>query len=148
MGRFQTKELKFWLLRSKEFPQDDTKPDITGAKEFVAKSNFPFLVGATDQKGLRLLTVLHNRVITRQRPLPLPSSFLIDRWGRLAAIYKGPVEADQLLADLDLLEADGKTIAQQAFPFPGRNGANLFPLGALDFAKAYLGWRGSRISQA
>ena len=137
-GALSNKGIEILALTIEGVPQDDTKPDITGAKEFVAKSNFPFLVGATDQKGLRLLTVLHNRVITRQRPLPLPSSLLIDRWGRLAAIYKGPVEADQLLADLDLLEADGKTIAQQAFPFPGRNGANLFPLGALDFAKAYL----------
>lgn len=133
----ESKGLQILALTVEGVPQGDAKPDITGAKNLVAKSNFPFLVGATDHNGLRLLSILHDRVITRQRPLPLPSSFLIDKWGRLAAIYKGPVSADQLLADLDLLEGNGETIAAQAFPFPGLDGTNLFPLGALDFAKAY-----------
>lgn len=136
-GELSKKGLEILALTVEGVPQGDVKPDVTGAKDLVAKSNFPFQIGATDQKGLRLLTVLHNRVIIRQRPLPLPSSFLIDQWGRLAAIYKGPVSADQLLADLNLLEADAKTLAQHAFPFPGRDGTSLFPLGHLDFAKAY-----------
>lgn len=136
-GELKNKDLQVLALTVEGVPQGDAKPDITGAKDLVAKSNFPFLVGATDHNGLRLLTLLHDRVITRQRPLPLPACFLIDKWGRLAAIYKGPVSADQLLADLDLLEADAKTIAQHAFPFPGQDGTHLFPLGALDFAKAY-----------
>jgi tetratricopeptide (TPR) repeat protein len=137
-GELSKKGLEILALTVEGVPQGDARPDVSGAKGLVAKSDFPFLVGATDQNALRLLTVLHDRVITRQRPLPLPSSFLIDRWGRLAAIYKGPVSADQLLADLDLLEAEPKTIAEHAFPFPGRDGTQLFPLGDLDFAKAYL----------
>lgn len=131
------KELRVLALTIEGVPQGDQKPDINGAKKLVAKSSFPFSVGATDQNGLRLLTILHDQVISRQRPLPLPSSFLIDKWGRLAAIYKGPVNAPQLLADLSLLEADSKTIANHAFPFPGRDASGLFPLGPLDFAKAY-----------
>lgn len=129
--------LRVLALTVEGVPQGDETPDLNGAKELVAKSSFPFEVGATDQNALRHLTILHDRVIVRQRPLPLPSSFLIDKWGRLAAIYKGPVDAEQLIADLDLLEADAETIARQAFPFPARDGQNLFPLGALDFARAY-----------
>ena len=131
------KGLRILALTVEGVPQGDQETTIHEAKELVAESAFPFEVGATDQNGLRLLTVLHDRVIVRQRPLPLPSSFLFDKWGRLAAIYKGPVSSKQLLADLDLLEADPKTIASHAFPFPARDGSHLFPLGALDFAKAY-----------
>ena len=118
-------------------PKDDQKPDLSGAKKLVARSAFPFAVGATDQNSLRLLTVLHNQVVTRQRPLPLPSSFLIDKWGRLAALYKGPVNPQQVLNDLELLEADPPTLIKHAFPFPGIYGTNLFSLDPLSFAKAY-----------
>jgi tetratricopeptide (TPR) repeat protein/thiol-disulfide isomerase/thioredoxin len=131
------KGIRVLALTVEGVPQGDQKPDIQGAKELVAKSSFPFQVGATDQNGLRLLTILHDRVISRQRPLPLPSSFLIDKWGRLAAIYKGPVSAEHLLTDLSLLDADPKTIASHAFPFPGSHDTSLFPLDPLDFAKAY-----------
>lgn len=131
------KGLQVLALTVEGVPQGDQRFDLSGAKLLVAKSSFPFAVGATDQNGLRLLTTLHDRVIIRQRPLPLPSSFLIDKWGRLAAIYKGPVSATQLLADLSLLEADSKTIASHAFPFPSRDGTSFFPISPLDFAKAY-----------
>jgi len=131
------KGLRILALTVEGVPQGDQKNSIIESKKFVTESAFPFEVGATDQNGLRLLTILHNRVIVRQRPLPLPSSFLFDKRGRLAAIYKGPVRSKQLLADLDLLETDPKTIATHAFPFPARDGSGLFPLGALNFAKAY-----------
>ncbi len=38
------------------------------------------------------------------RPIPLPSSFLINGEGRLTAIYKGRADPDQLLADLRRLD--------------------------------------------
>ena len=35
------------------------------------------------------------------RPLPVPTSLLIDREGRLAAVYKGAVSVDRILADTE-----------------------------------------------
>ncbi|MFT4547574.1 MAG: tetratricopeptide (TPR) repeat protein [Verrucomicrobiales bacterium] len=136
--QLRAKGLRLLAFTVEGVPRGDQKPDVSGAKKFVADSAFPFEIGAIDANGLRLLTLLHDRVIVRQRPLPLPSSFLLDKYGRLAAIYKGPVSAAQLLTDLDLLDAAPSTLAKHSFPFPARDGIELFPLGALDFASAYL----------
>ena len=134
----QAKGLRVIAFTVEGVPRGDEKPDVSGAKKLVAEAKFPFEMGAIDANGLRLLTILHNRVIVRQRPLPLPSSFLIDRYGRLAAIYKGSVSAEQLLQDLDLLEATPEKLVEHAFPFPARDGTELFPISELDFAAAYL----------
>ncbi|MEO1845482.1 MAG: tetratricopeptide repeat protein, partial [Akkermansiaceae bacterium] len=129
--------LRILALTTEAVSEDGTRPDVKPAKRFVKKSKFPFEIGATDANGLRLLTVLHNQSFVRERPLPLPTSFLIDKHGNLAAIYKGPVKGAQLLADIDLLDAAPAAVVESAFPFPSRDGLELFPLAVLDFAKAY-----------
>ena len=64
--------------------------------------------------------VLQRSLLSRERPLPVPSSFLIDRDGRLRVVYKGPVTVDTFLQDTRLLEADRAEILASAAPFPGR----------------------------
>ena len=135
--RLKAKHLRILALTTEIVTQDGSRPDMKPAIEFARTSNFPFELGATDANGLRLLTVLHNQVFTRERPLPLPSSFLIDKFGNLAAIYKGPVDAEQLLSDVALLEAAPKLVIDASFPFASRDGVELFPIGELEFARAY-----------
>jgi tetratricopeptide (TPR) repeat protein len=131
------KGLKVIALSTEAVSPDGGKPDITDAKELVRKKRFPFITGVTDAQGLRVLTILHNKVIVLERPLPLPSSFLFDKHGRLAAVYKGPVSSEQLLADLDMLEAPPQAVAANSLPFPSRSGFELFPITHLHFARAY-----------
>ena len=53
----------------------------------------------------------------------LDQDFLIslqDRLGDVAAIYRGPVSAQRLLADLKLLDASPTQQRDAAVPFPGR----------------------------
>lgn len=135
--QLKARGLRILALTTEAVSEDGTRPDVKPAKRFVKKSKFPFEIGATDANGLRLLTVLHNQSFVRERPLPLPTSFLIDKHGNLAAIYKGPVKGAQLLADIDLLDAAPAAVVESAFPFPSRDGLELFPLAVLDFAKAY-----------
>jgi thiol-disulfide isomerase/thioredoxin len=133
----QRKGLKIIALTTEAVSADGTKPDISAAKDLVKRNAYPFTVGATDALGLRLLTVLHNSVVVLEHPLPLPTSFLFDRHGRLAAVYKGPVSAAQLTDDLTLLDAAPAVIAQAAFPFPSQAGFEHFGITHLHFAKAY-----------
>ena len=56
--------------------------------------------------AVRQLTDLHHRIIYRNRPLPLPTSFLLDQTGRLVSIYKGPLDVAQFQNDLQLVGAD------------------------------------------
>jgi len=76
---------------------DATAP--AAAAELVTKRTFPFSVGRATPELVEMFQDLHNRQMPMHRRLPLPSSFLIDRQGRLAVIYKGPVSVEELLAD-------------------------------------------------
>ena len=131
------KKLRILALSTDPITEDGSKPDVTAAKALVADSDFPFDIGAVDANVVRLLTVVHNSAIGRERPLPLPSSFLIDKDGKVAVIYKGPVSVPQLLADVDLLDAAPHVVEAETFPFPGEDGLNLFKLTPLAFAQAY-----------
>jgi tetratricopeptide (TPR) repeat protein/peroxiredoxin len=131
------KKLKILALSTDPITEDGSKPDVTKAKALVADAQFPFDIGAVDANVVRLLTVVHNSAIARERPLPLPSSFLIDKNGNVAVIYKGPVSVTQLLADVDLLDAAPRVVEAATFPFPGKDGLNLFKLTPLAFAQAY-----------
>ena len=45
------------------------------------------------------LQAMHDHLISATTPLPIPCSFLIDAEGRLAVLYKGPVDVDALSDD-------------------------------------------------
>ena len=75
-----------------------TKAD---AERLVAKLKPPFPVGLANARVIASFQELHDFHLPLHRDLPLPTSFLIDRQGHLAVIYKGPVSVDQLLQDAD-----------------------------------------------
>lgn len=78
---------------------------------------FPFAGVRASEQSLHALDHLQRAVLDRWKSLPLPSSFLVDGQGELVAIYKGPVEARQVIADVKLATANQRRAA--ATPFPG-----------------------------
>ena len=48
---------------------------------------------------LRALALIESKALYPERPLPLPSSYLIDPKGRMAVIYHGPVGVRQITMD-------------------------------------------------
>ena len=80
---------------------DDTTVPEEAAK-FVDRLQLPFTFGRADAKLLDQLQQLHDMQTTLRPPLPLPTSFLIDAEGRLLAIYKGPIEVDTILNELEV----------------------------------------------
>jgi len=72
------------------------------------------------ESGLHALDHLNRAVLDRWTPLPLPTTFLVDARGEVAVIYKGPVPASQLVADLKLAEATATGRRAAATPFAGR----------------------------
>jgi Tfp pilus assembly protein PilF/peroxiredoxin len=86
------------------------------ARQMAERLGFPFPSGMAPAEVISELQRLHNSLIRINRALPMPSSFLIDRAGRLNVIYKGTVEVDQLVQDgqpqdLDLLERFARSAA-------------------------------------
>ncbi len=94
-----------------------TKAD---AARLVSEQKFPFPVGEATSALVADFQEMHNLHLPLHGKLPLPSSFLIDQQGRLAAIYKGPVSVDTLLKDAAYTEEDRLERFTQIAPIAGR----------------------------
>ena len=86
----------------------------------AAGKSYPFQSAAVGPSAVRGLDLFQRAVLDRWNPLPVPSSFLIDREGRVAVIYKGRVDVDRLLEDFSLLGAQPQAWRRAALAFPGR----------------------------
>ncbi|MDG2207834.1 MAG: tetratricopeptide repeat protein [Pirellulales bacterium] len=80
---------------------NDNRSTDKDAKQQIEKMAFPFSTGRATVPLLNALQSIHDVQTPVRRPLPLPTSFLIDNKGRLISIYKGPVSVDELLDDLE-----------------------------------------------
>ena len=90
------------------------------ASAFLQRIGFPFSMGRATISLLDTVQIIHDELFEAKRSLPVPTSLLIDAEGRLAAIYRGPIEIDHLMADVERSRlAAGKRI-QSALPFAGQ----------------------------
>ncbi|MAE64059.1 MAG: hypothetical protein CMJ18_07265 [Phycisphaeraceae bacterium] len=92
----------------------DDRSDPQAAADMIRGLDFPFASGATDAGSIARLQLLNDHLMSWRRPLPVPTSLLLDAHGRVAVIYKGPVDVDQLLSDLRLLELEGESLQDAA----------------------------------
>jgi tetratricopeptide (TPR) repeat protein len=101
-------------------PEADRPQQKQTIGEFAAELGLPFTVGFGTQDLVVQFDVLQRSVQQRQRPLPVPSSFLIDAGGNLRIIYRGPVSPEQLVADAKLIEATPEEIVAASVPYSGK----------------------------
>ena len=112
-SRIRSKGLRIHVLHA--------DPENTvAARRALAKLKFPFDADNTTSQTVRNLDLFQRSLLDRWLPMPVPGSFLLDRYGRVAVVYKGPISVDQLLADVDLLDADAKLWRDHSVPFPGQ----------------------------
>ncbi len=100
-------------------PTEDRTADLAKAKAAAERLGFPFTVALPDKSAVVALDAVQRAFSGAQRPLPVPASFLVDAEGRIAAIYRGPVEVEQLLADVKICGGGSAEIVAAAVPFPG-----------------------------
>lgn len=79
---------------------DEENGDTESARAFLKQIKFPFVARPASAGDITVLSQLDHLTSTLNRPLPIPSSFLIDPNGNLAIMYKGRVTVDQLLQDV------------------------------------------------
>jgi tetratricopeptide (TPR) repeat protein len=94
--------------------------DATSAAELLQNIEFPFASFPVSESTVQSLNALQQAVLDRWKPLPVPSSFLVDSRGEVVVFYKGPVSVEQLLADQKLLRATPQERRAAATPFSGR----------------------------
>ena len=98
----------------------DDRSNPAAAQSILKQLQFPFPAGLATDTLLDKLQLVHDELFFRTRPLPLPASFLIDARGRLAVLYKGPLDVDTLVADVQRLELQPADRRHAAVPFAGR----------------------------
>ena len=69
-------------------------------RQVMAKLGFPFPHTSATEPLVAAFQEFHNNLVGLNRPLPLPSSFLVDPQGHLSVVYKGGISVDQVLSDV------------------------------------------------
>lgn len=100
---------------------DGSAPD-SGAKpeEVLARLGYKLPHGTARQENLAMLEILIEYLTARRAPPSIPTSFLVDAKGQVAAVYLGPVSWEQLSGDLALLNSPAAAQLKRATPRPGR----------------------------
>ncbi len=93
--------------------------DFAAAARLAERLQFDFPIAAATPDMLQTLQDVDDAVFMARRPLPLPSSFLIDSEGRLAAIYKGPVAVDELRQHVAKLSLPAERTTHREPSLPG-----------------------------
>ena len=94
----------------------DGKPvDPNAARKIIESVAFPFVAARASKSLVDKLHLVHTTLFEKPAELPVPTSFLIDRQGRIAAVYRGALEIDRLLGDVRRLDQP-----QPATRFAGR----------------------------
>ncbi len=96
---------------------DTTLADVRAATE---RLQLPFLVGRATPELLDGLYGIRDALLAFSHPPQIPTSFLLDREGRLIAMYTGPITVAQVLADAADQDGDVVHRFQNAAPITGR----------------------------
>ncbi len=99
--------------------EDDKSAPRDAARKALDKIAWPFASGMATAQTAATLQSHHDALISLNRPLPVPASFLFDARGRLAVIYKGPTDVKTVLADLIHAEGNREERWVRAAPLPG-----------------------------
>jgi Flp pilus assembly protein TadD/peroxiredoxin len=107
------------------------EPVLTGLK-------VPWRGGLATTAMVERMNAVQRTLLSKKTPLPVPSAFLIDAEGKLAAVYKGKVPLARLLEDVGDCIRGGKEARDAALPFPGRWFVNPFGADLLAIPRGLL----------
>jgi tetratricopeptide (TPR) repeat protein len=107
------------------------------SRAFAKQLNVPFLTGLATAQLVSSMEVVQRTFLQLQKPLPVPATFLLDEKGRVAGIYKGPVSAQTLISDAQLLTKLIEEQREAALPYSGRWASLPFPPDPLRVATTF-----------
>jgi Flp pilus assembly protein TadD/peroxiredoxin len=117
--------------------------DVQAARLFATKEelSFPVLFATEDVAGI--YNIIYHHLFDRRRDLGIPTSFLLDREGRIVKVYQGTIDPEHLLEDVKSIPNTAADRMKKALPFNGKLylGAfsrNDFTYGVALFQHGYL----------
>jgi len=105
------------------------------ASTLIESNNYGFAWGYATARTFNLLQAYSNTMSTIHQSLPAPTSFLVDKEGRVRVIYKGPVSPKTIREDIALIQKPLEESVSTALPYPGQWDELPPPLHPVDFAK-------------
>jgi Flp pilus assembly protein TadD/peroxiredoxin len=119
-------------------------PELGAAVRSIAAQDayaFPVLLATEEVAGV--YNIVYRYLYDRRRDLGIPTSFLLDREGRIVKVYQGALEPQAVLEDAKTIPATAADLARSALPFAGSlyQGSferNDFTYGVAMFQHGYL----------
>ena len=142
-------ELKEWAQQEDRFKRaglgiyalcvdrEEQKSKVSAA-DFLKSISFSSEWSYASAKQIDALEFTQRGLMDRWIDLPVPSSFLVDADGMLQAFYRGPVSADQVIADMRLINAPPPERAASAIPFAGQWNSPPQPTGLSRITSQFL----------
>jgi Flp pilus assembly protein TadD/thiol-disulfide isomerase/thioredoxin len=109
-----------WLPISVDQYQQDTAVRLSAATQFLSAAGLPLRGGLGTAESVEVLDVVPRVLVTKQDPLALPCSFLLNSQGSLIAVYKGAISSQQVVRDADELTRRTGDPRDKGVPLPGR----------------------------
>ncbi|MFZ1085539.1 MAG: FG-GAP-like repeat-containing protein [Terracidiphilus sp.] len=100
--------------------------DQQAARSLAAEEGFYFPILFATDEVIGIYNIIYRHLFDRRRDLGIPTSFLLDKEGMIAKVFQGPIDAQQLLADLVSIPTTPAARAQKALPFAGANYQSTF----------------------
>lgn len=120
-SHLQTVGLRIIALSVDAITRSKADPPLQDLELFRKQTGVPFTLASVTQEQFSLIEAFYKTLFHRHPRLPVPTSFLLDGQGRLAAMYRGPVSSKQLLKDIQLIDAPREQWLFASLPFEGRS---------------------------
>jgi Flp pilus assembly protein TadD/thiol-disulfide isomerase/thioredoxin len=94
--------------------------DVEKARAFAGANAPTLTVLPADDPTLLAYGILDKYLFDKAEEIVLPTTFLIDGKGDISKVYRGRMDAAQMVADLPKVDATALERLARAVPFPGR----------------------------
>ncbi len=111
--------LKIVALSVDELAEDKAS-NAEAARALIKQHAYPFDTGMATEELVGNIETVFYFLFEHRRPWAVPTSFLLDSYGRLSVIYVGRVEVEELMADVKKLELNDEQWLEASLPLQGR----------------------------
>ena len=94
-------------------------PAVDEAKVRAAASGLPIQVVAGSEELAGTWSILNRYLFDRREDLPLPTAFLLNAQGEVVKVYRDPILASAVLADVPRIDGSSTDRLARAVPFHG-----------------------------